>query len=140
MTAPQTTAPTSESARRIHRALVTGVLLFSVVGYFIYRPTDANSGGLAPARVRLLLGLSLGACALALLLRRRVPKRSIDVSADLFWRTAFQPAMLVWTPLEAASLLAVYVSARTHSIPAVAVAAVAVLLFIGLNPGYLERR
>ena len=140
MIAPQPTAPTSQTARRIHRALVTGVLLFAVVGYFIYKPTDANSGGLAPGTVGVLLGLSLGACALSLLLRRRVPKRSIDESADLFWKAAGPPAMLVWMPLEAASLLAVFVSARTHSIQAVAVAAVAVLLFIVLNPGYLERR
>jgi hypothetical protein len=120
--------------------LVTGVLLFSVVGYFVYKPTDANSGGLALGTVDVLLGLSLGACALSLLLRRRVPKRSIDESADLFWKAAGPPAMLVWMPLEAASLLAVFVSAHTHSIQAVAVAAVAILLFIVLNPGYLERR
>jgi hypothetical protein len=120
--------------------LVSGVLLFAVVGYFILGPTDAKLGGLAPVMASVLLGLSLGACVLALLLRRRVPKRSIDESADLFWRAAGPPAMLVWMPLEAASLLAVFVSARTRSIPAVAVAAVAVMLFIVLNPGYLEKR
>lgn len=140
MTTPQTTAPTSETARRIHRALVTGVLLFAVVGYFVFSPNDARLGRLAPVTVGVLLGLSLGACALSLLLRRRVPKRSIDESVDLFWRAAGPPAMLVWMPLEAASLLAVFVAARTRSIPAVAVAAVAVLLFIVLSPGYLEGR
>jgi hypothetical protein len=120
--------------------LVSGVLLFAVVGYFILGPTDAKQGDLAPVTASVLLGLSLGACVLSLLLRRRVPKRSIDESADLFWRAAGPPAMLVWMPLEAASLLAVFVSARTRSIPAVAVAAVAVILFIVLNPGYLEKR
>jgi hypothetical protein len=139
MTGPQASAPTSESARRIHRALVIGVLLFAVVGYFIYGPTDTSSGGLAPGTVRLLLGLSLGACALSLVLRGRVPKRSSDESVDLFWRAAGPPAMLVWMPLEAASLLAVFVAAHTRSILAVAVAALAVLLPIVLNPGYLER-
>lgn len=140
MTPPQTTTPMSETVRRVHRALVTGVLLFAVVGYFVFSQSDAKLGRLAPVTVGVLLGLSLGGCVLALLLRRRVPKRSIDESADLFWRAAGPPAMLVWMPLEAASLLAVFVSARTRSIPAVTVAAVAVVLFIVLNPGHLERR
>jgi ABC-type xylose transport system permease subunit len=139
MTAPQANAPTSETARRIHRALVVGVLLFAVVGYFTLRPTDAKQEGLSSLTVSVLLGLSLGISALSLFLRRRIPKRSIDESADLFWRAAGPPAMLVWIPLEAASLLAVFLFARTRSMAAVAVAAVAVILFIMLNPAYLER-
>lgn len=140
MTAPQANAPTSKTARLIHGALLAGVLLYALVGHFVLRPISADSGGLAPAKVRLLLGLSLAAGALSLLLQRRVPKRSTDESADFFWGTAGQLAVLVWAALEAAALLAVFVYARTRSIPAVAVAAVALLLFIVLNPGYFERR
>jgi hypothetical protein len=120
--------------------MVGGVLLFALVSYFVLKPTATDSGGLTPLTARVLLGLSLGACAFSLLLRRRVPKRSTDESADLFWVRAAPPAMLVWAPLDAAGLLAVFVYARTRSILAVVVAAVAVLLFIVLNPGYLERR
>jgi len=140
MTAPQANAPTAKTARLIHAALVTGVLLFAIVGHFVLKPVSADSVGLAPAMVPLLLGLSLGAGALSLPLQRRVPKRSTDESADLFWRTAGTPAMLVWAALDAAGLLAVFVYARTRSIAAVAVAAVALLIFIVLNPGYFERR
>jgi hypothetical protein len=120
--------------------LVAGVLLFALVGRFVLRPTSADSGGLTPTMVSVLLGLSLAASAFSLLLRSRVPKRSTDESADLFWMTAGPLAMRVWAALEAAALLAVFVYTRTRSMPAVAVAAVAVLLFIVLNPGYLERR
>jgi hypothetical protein len=120
--------------------MVAGILLFAIVSQFVLKPISADSGGLAPARVRLLLGLSLGACVLSLLLLGRVPKRSTDASADLFWSTAGPYAMRVWGALEAASLLAVFVYARTRSIQAVAVAAVALLLFIVLNPGYFEGR
>jgi hypothetical protein len=48
--------------------------------------------------------------------------------------------MRVWAALEAASLLAVLVYTRIRSIAAVVVAAVALLLFIVLNPGYFEER
>jgi hypothetical protein len=120
--------------------MVGGVLLFALVAHFVLRPTNADSGWLTPDMVRVLLGLSLAACALSLLLLTRVPKRSIDESADLFWRAAGPPAMLVWAPLDAAGLLAVFVYSRTRSISAVAVATVAVILFIVLNPGYLEKR
>jgi hypothetical protein len=139
MTTPQMTPPTSKTARLIHGASVAGVLLFAIVSHFVLRPINADSGGLAPAN-RVLLGLSLAACVLSLLLRGRVPKRSSDESADLFWSVAGPLAMPVWAALEAAGLLAVLVYTRTRSIAAVAVAAVALLLFIVLNPGYFEGR
>jgi hypothetical protein len=118
--------------------LVTGVLLFAIVGHFTLKQTSPDSAGLAPAN-RVLLGLSLAACVLSLLLRGRVPKRSSDESADFFWSVAGPYVMRVWGALEAASLLSVLVYTRTRSISAVAVAAVALLLFIVLNPGYFER-
>jgi hypothetical protein len=138
MTTPQPPV-TSKTARVIHGALVAGVLLFAIVGRFALKPTSADSWGL-PLNNRVLLGVSLGACVLSLLLRGRVPKRSSDESADLFWSVAGPYAMRAWAPLEAASLLAVLVYTRSRSIAAVAVAAVALLLFVVLNPGYFERR
>ncbi|MBM2813121.1 MAG: hypothetical protein HW416_3880, partial [Chloroflexi bacterium] len=84
--------------------------------------------------VRVLLGLSLSACALSLLLRRRVPQRSTDESADLFWTTAASPALLAWAPLEIAILLAIIAYAGSGSMLAIAVAAVSTFLFILLNP------
>jgi hypothetical protein len=124
----------------LHGAMVTGILLFALVAQFLLRPSFANAGEFPSIVVRVLIGVSLLACVVALLLRKRVPPRSTDESADLFWTRATAPALLTWAPLEAASLIAVFVYARTGSQPALAVAAVAVILFVVLNPAYLERR
>jgi hypothetical protein len=138
MTTPQPPV-TSKTARVIHGALVAGVLLFAIVGHFALKQASADSAGLA-SNNRVLLGVSLGACVLSLLLRGRVPKRSANESADFFWSVAGPYAMQVWAPLEAAGLLSVLVYTWTRSVSAVAVAAVALLLFVVLNPGYFERR
>jgi hypothetical protein len=140
MTAPQGAAPAAKTIRLIHAAMVTGVLLFAVVGHFFLRPAMANSGDLPPIMLRTLLGVALGACALSLVLRRRVPQRSTDESVNLYWTTAATPALLTWAPLEGASLLAIFLYARTGAQTTIAVAAIAVLLFVALNPAYLERR
>jgi hypothetical protein len=139
MTTPQATAPPAKTVRLIHAAMIAGVLLFALVGHFLLKPALADSGDLPPIVPRALLGVSLGACALSLLLRRRVPHRSIDESADLFWTTATVPALLTWAPLEGASLLALFAYARTGALLAIPVAAVAILIFVLLNPAYLER-
>ena len=140
MTAPQGAAPTAKTIRLIHAAMVTGVLLFAVVGHFVLRPAMANSGDLPPIMLGTLLGVALGACALSLVLRRRVPQRSSDESVNLYWTTAATPALLMWAPLEGASLLAIFLYARTGAQATIAVAVIAVLLFVALNPAYLERR
>jgi hypothetical protein len=82
----------------------------------------------------------VGAMLVALVLRRRVPQRQTNESDDLFWASAATPAMMMWAPLEAASLIGVFVYSQTGSVPAIAVAAVALLLFVLINPAHLERR
>ena len=140
MTASQGAAPTAKNIRLIHAAMVTGVLLFAVVGHFVLRPAMANSGDLPPIMLGTLLGVALGACALSLVLRRRVPQRSSDESVNLYWATAATPALLTWAAVEGASLLAIFLYARTGAQATIAVAVIAVLLFVALNPAYLERR
>jgi hypothetical protein len=137
----QPTAATATTIRIIHAAMGAGVLVFALVGHFVLRPALAPSGALPPLLPPLLLASALGACALSFLLRRRVPRRPTDASADLFWATATPPALLTWASLEAASLLAVLVYAFTGSPSAVGVAALAILLLVVvLNPARLERR
>jgi hypothetical protein len=93
-----------------------------------------------PAMVRTLLGAALGACVVALLLRRRVPRRSASDSADAYWSSKARPAaMLMWAPLEAACLGSIVLYANTGAQGAIAVWAIAVLLFIVLNPASLEK-
>jgi hypothetical protein len=120
--------------------MVTGVLLFALVGHFVLRPVMARDEQLSPALLRTLVGVALAACALSLVLRRNVPRRPGDESTDFYWTTAAPRAMRMWMPLEGASLLAVYLYARTGAHIPLAVAAVAVSLFVVLNPAFLERQ
>ena len=140
MTAPQTIVPSAKTVRLIYGAMVAGVVSFALVGHFLLRPAMANSGELPAVVIRVLLGVSLGAGALSLLLRRRVPRRASNESADTFWMAGGTPALLTWAALEASSLIAVFVYARTGSVSAIAIAAAAGLLFVLLNPAHLERR
>jgi hypothetical protein len=88
----------------------------------------------------LLLGLSLCAIAAAFFLRRRVPRRNTNESADLFWTTALAPALITWAPCEGAALLALFAYARTGQVVALGVAGIAVAIMVALNPVVLERR
>jgi hypothetical protein len=72
-------------------------------------------------------------------MRRRIPRRSTNDSADLFWTKASTPALLTWAPLEAAGLLAVLSDALFGYQPAIAIATVAVVGLIALAPPFLER-
>lgn len=132
--------PATRTVRLIHFALVTGVILFALVSHFLLRRSLADAPLLSPDLLRILLGLAVVALAASLVLRRRVPRRRSDVSADLFWTTAMTPALIMWWAIEMASLLSVFLYARTGSQAAIGVAAVAVVLFVIQNPRHLERR
>ena len=140
VTAPRTTVQTAKTIRMIHGSLLTGVLLFAIVGHFLLRPTLSGGTALPSALVAGLLGLCLVLFIVALMLVKRVPRRSSDASLDLFWSTAVTPAMIAWVPLQAAGLIAVFLYAETGSSPAIAIAAVAVVLMAVLRPRHFERR
>lgn len=139
MTPPQATVATSTTVRLIYGAMVTGVVLFGIVAHFVLKPQMADARAFPPLVANALLGVAAAALAVAFLLRRRVPQRMTNDSADLFWTTAMRPALLTWAPIEAASLLAIVCYALTASQVAVAVAVVAIVTFAVLNPGALER-
>jgi len=138
MTVTQSTAPSARTVRIVHAALLAGVVLFALVAHFVLRPTMAQSGQLRSGMSGVLLGLSIVACGFALLLLRAMPRRSANESTEEFWRTAAPRALQMWAPLEGASLLAVYVYAHTGTTAAIAIVVLAVLLFLLLNPSYLE--
>jgi hypothetical protein len=128
------------SIRLIHAAQIAGVVLFALVSHFVLRPSMAGSPTLPAFVPALLVGLSLAALGSSFLLGKRIPRRSSEESASLYWATAATPALLTWTPLEAAGLLGVFVYALTGSPAVLGIAAVAVICMAILNPGYLERR
>ena len=100
----------------------------------------ADFGVLTPGLVRLLLGVAVVLCAVALLFRGRVPRKSTDESADHFWVRATAPAMITWALVDGAGLISVLAYGKSGYAAALAVAAIAVLFLLALNPGYFERR
>lgn len=127
-------------ARLIHASLIIGQVLFAAVTFLQVRPTQTDVVPLPAFAVPGLFAVSLVACIIALLLRRSIPTRPSDVSADLYWTTAQPKAMIAWVPLEAAGLLALVVYFNSVEMAALVAAAIPLLLLIALNPWYLERR
>ena len=113
--------------------------MFALVGHFMLLPKQHRSGNLDPL-IPVLLALALALCAVAMLLMKRVPRPSDGETAQQFWLRAASPALVTWTPLEAAALLSVTLHTQTGSNAAIAVGALAVLLLVLLRPGYFDRR
>lgn len=139
MTVPVQQAPTPQSVRIIHAALVAGVIMFAAVARFVMVPRHTPTGNL-DSLIPVLLVIALGLCAVAMLLMKRVPRPGDTETAGAFWLRAASPALMTWTPLEAAALLSVVTYSQTGSTAAIVVAAVAVIIFVLLRPAYFENR
>ena len=120
--------------------MVTGIVLFALVAHFILLPGNTESSQFDPTVARGALAVALALCGLSLLLLRGVPRRSADDSAETFWRTAAPRAMPVWAALEGAGLAAVVIYSQSGRPESIAVALLAVALYLLINPSYLERR
>ena len=120
--------------------MITGVVLFALVAHFVLLPNTTESNRFDPVVSRGALVGALVLVGVSLLLFRMMPRRSADESAETFWRTAAPRAMIVWAPLEGASLIAVIVYSHGGGLQSVAVGLLAVSLFLLLNPSYFERR
>jgi hypothetical protein len=137
---PQTTNPApAKTIRLMHAALTSGVVLFAVMAHFFLRPAMAQNAQSAPATSSALLVASLCACAVGLVMRRRVPRRSTGQSADLFWTAASAPVLITWALFEGAGLLAVIDYMRTGQSAALVVAGIGVALLLSFHPARLER-
>ena len=123
----------------IHRSMPIGIFLFALVVAFIIRPRGAEARSLQTPQL-VLLGSALVFCAVGLFLSTRVPRRLPGESDESFWLRAVTPALISWAPLEGAGLAGIVVYSQTGSLTGVAVAAVAVSIFLLLNPGYFEKR
>ena len=134
-----TSAPTPQSVRIIHGALTTGVILYGIVAHFVLLPNHKITGNL-DSLVPVLLTIALALGAVSMLLMKRVPRPDEGETAGAFWLRAASPALMTWTPLEAAALLSVTLHAQTGSNAAIVVAAVVVLLMVLLRPGYFASR
>jgi hypothetical protein len=140
MTAPQTPPTPAKIVRLLHAAMVTGMVLFTLVAHFLVLPTKTAADTFPPNFVRGALGVALALCALSFVLRQRVPRRSVDETADLFWMTARTPVMITWAALEGACILAIVTYMLSGAREAIGVVAIILIAFAAMNPAYLERR
>lgn len=136
-TAQQGVGPATTS-RMIHGALVTGCVLFVLVTHFLVLPNRADR---VPLNVTYAL---LGAAALAVVLsfavlRPRVPLKSTDESADLYWSRASAPALIAWSVAEAGALLSIVAYLLSGSGIAMGASALAIAALVGLHPRTFER-
>lgn len=127
------------TVRIIHAAFAGGVAFVALGVHLGLRP-QLKPEPLESSIVNVIVGLSLLVSAVALtLLRGRVPKKSTNESADLFWTRASLPALVSWAALEGGGLLAVvayFLSGSTWALAAIGVALFGLLV---ISPGHFER-
>ena len=136
---PQNTPPSAQKVRLIHGALAAGMVLFAVVAHFLLLPKASPTDGLG-SLLPVTITVSLALIAIAFVISTRVPRSSPGESTDAFWVRAAQIALIAWSALEGAALLAIVVYSHTGSTAELAVAIFVVAIFLLMNPGYFERR
>ena len=139
MNLPENAAATARNVRVVHGAMAAGVIMFAIVAHFVMLPKADPNGGLAD-KIPLLIGISLAACAISFVFSTRVPRPSPGESADSFWKRAAPAAQITWAFLEGAALLGVVAYSLTAAKAEIAVAGLAVLILVLMNPAYFERR
>lgn len=125
-------------SRLIHGALVTGCVIFAIVAHFVVLPDRVDK--VPPNVIYALLGAAAVAVTLSFaVLRPRVPLKSTDESADLYWSRASAPALIAWSGAEGGALLSIVAYMLSGSPIAMGVAALAITALVALHPRMLER-
>jgi hypothetical protein len=141
MTAPVNVQQQSKVVRLIYSAMVAGVLLMAVVGQLVLRPKmPVHDPKEFPPAFRLVILAAIFAAPVGSFLwfRKQVPKRKADQSADAFWMKAAGPALVGWAIAEGACLMGVVIYAVLGFADAVAIAALAFIYLIMMNPSRIE--
>jgi hypothetical protein len=119
--------------------MVAGVVIFVLVAVFALR-ASMRATQIQPGVVSIMLGLALAGCGVAIVMRRRIPGRSNDESADAFWTRVAAPAVVFWATAEGPSLFGVVIYLLAGSRLGLGIAALGVLILLLGNPRSLERR
>ena len=126
------------NARIVHGSMIMGVVLFALITHFVIRP-QRTVPPLATNVLTTLLTVAIFLTLGGFGLRFRLPRRSRDASADLFWSTATVPLLIAVMPFEAAGLLAIVAYLLGAPLTALGVAGVAVIGMLSLYPGFFDR-
>jgi hypothetical protein len=137
-------APVSAAvtARIVHAALVTGVLLFWAVAWFVGRAGSTPASALPDRRV-LYVALFLMAAVLfagAAFAARRIPAPAPGMTQDAWWQVNLGRAIVVWALVEAPALLGLVAYFLTRDFRVLIATLAGLLLFANYRPSRLFDR
>nr|MBA3319381.1 hypothetical protein [Gemmatimonadales bacterium] len=113
---PRGSVSSATSARIIHGALATGVLMFCLVAWFLGRSSALPVYALPDRRV-LYIALFLVSAVLfgaAMFTADRLGRPSPGMSQDEWWRGNLGKAVAIWAMVEAPAILGLIAYTLTH--------------------------
>ena len=137
-------APVSPAtnARIVHAALMTGVLMFCVVAWYLGRGPAMPVYALPDRRV-LYIALFLVSAILfgaAMFTASRLGRPAPGTSQDEWWRVNLGKAVVIWALVEAPTLLGLIAYTLTHDFRALIATLTGLLLFGNFRPSRLIER
>jgi hypothetical protein len=132
----------SISARIIHAALVLGVLMFWLVGWYIGQSSAVPADALPDRRV-LYVALAVVSAALfggAMFTVARLGPIRAGASQEDWWRENLGKAVVIWSLVEAPSLLGLVAYTLTHDFRTLIATFVGLLFFGSYRPSRLIER
>lgn len=130
------------SARIIHAALVLGVLTFWLVGWYLGQSSAVPADALPDRRV-LYVALALVSATLfggAMFTAARLGPIRPGVSQDDWWRQNLGKAIVIWSLVEAPSLLGLVTYTLTRDFRTLIATFIGLLFFASYRPSRLIER
>jgi hypothetical protein len=127
------------SAKIIHAALVLGILLFYAVAWYVGSQTSMPVSAV-PERRMLYLGLFLMSAVVfgaAAHMAGRLTPAGPGTSQDDWWRANLGRAIVVWSLIEAPTLLGTVAYLVTHDFRALIATFTGLLFFVNYRPSRL---
>jgi hypothetical protein len=137
-------APASPTinARIIHAALVTGILMFGLVAWYLGQAPATPAYALPDRRV-LYIALFLVSATLfgaAMFTANRLGHPAPGASQDEWWRMNLGKAVTIWALIEAPTLLGLVAYTLTHDFRTLIATLTGLLLFGNYRPSRLIER
>jgi hypothetical protein len=136
---PAAPVSASISAKIIHAALVLGILLFYAVAWYVGSQTSMPVSAV-PERRMLYLGLFLMSAVVfgaAAHMAGRLTPAGPGTSQDDWWRANLGRAIVVWSLIEAPTLLGTVAYLVTHDFRALIATFTGLLFFVNYRPSRL---
>ena len=130
------------NAKIIHAALLTGVLMFCVVAWYLGRDSPMPVEALPDRRV-LYIALFLVSATLfgaAVFTASRLERPASGTSQDEWWRANLGKAVGIWALVEAPALLGLVAYSLTHDFRVLLATLTGLLLFGNYRPSRLIER